>query len=125
MHPDVFIESYGLYKGWSNNANELPEIVKFTTDIPVNGQSEFGMILHIKKSRGKKLTFRIDHPKWLKDGQIEAPFTGEVPIKNNDYKFFIGDHFWEPFEDRAGNWVITVWLDDKKCASKTFKAILE
>lgn len=116
------IKNFGLYTKWDRNSKELPRILDFTTRVPAKLDVEFGYILNIKKAKGSKLTFRIDHPPFKNsDGEISPPFEDELHIPSNDYNFFLGDTVWEPVEDKKGLWTLTIWVDDKQAAQKTFE----
>lgn len=121
--PDVKQESYGLYTPLEKEGKDLPKLVRFTEEIPCELGVEFGYILHIKKGRGLKLTYQIDHPPFLRDGEIDPPFTGEVYVRDADWKFFLGDTTWEPIEEMAGDWRIRTWLDGKLVADRTLTLI--
>lgn len=116
--PDIKIESCGLYTPLEKMGKELPKLVRFTAEIPCKPGIEFGYILHIRKGRGMKLTFQIDHPPFLRDGKMDPPFTGEVYVRSNDWKFFLGDTIWEPIADKAGEWRIRTWLDGELIADR-------
>ena len=97
-------ESYGLYSKWDRNSKELPKIIKFTTEIPAIVDNEFGYILRIKKGKGLKLQYSINHPNIPdENNKPMAPFTGEVYISSNDFMFYIGDCIWEPAENKTGS----------------------
>ena len=99
--PDVKMVSFGLYTPFDREGRQLPQVVEFTTDVPARLGVEFGYILQIRKVRGETLTFEINHPPFTDDsGNISPPFTGEVRITDNDYRFFLGDTLWEPLEDK-------------------------
>ena len=72
----------------------------------------FGYIVNIKKAKGKKLYYCIDHP-WVLDekGMVMPPFEGEVYIKTNDWDFFLGDTIWEPVYEKVGPWRLTLELE--------------
>ena len=117
---DVKIESCGLYTPLDSEGKELPKLIRFTDEIPCEPGVEFGYILHIKKARGLKLTFEIEHPSVADaQGNIRPPFTGEEYVRSNDWKFFLGDTPWEPIEDKAGPWRIRSWLDGELIAERT------
>ena len=121
---DVKIESCGLYTPLDKQGKELPKLVRFTDEIPCELGVEFGYILHIKKARGMKLTFQIDHPSVTDDqGNIRPPFTGEEYVRSNDWKFCLGDTTWEPIEDKAGPWRIRCRLDGELVADRTLTLI--
>ena len=122
--PDVKIESCGLYTPLEKEGKELPKLVRFTDEIPCELGVEFGYILHIRKGRGMKLTFQIDHPPFTDNkGSIRPPFTDELYVRSNDWKFFLGDTTWEPLEDKAGPWRIRSWLDGQLIADQTLTLV--
>jgi hypothetical protein len=120
---DVKMESRGLYTPLDKGSKELPKLIRFTEEIPCELGVEFGYILHIQHGRGMKLTFQIDHPPFLRDGETDPPFTGEEYVRSNDWKFFLGDTTWEPIEDKAGEWRIRTWLDGDLVADRTLTLI--
>ncbi len=116
---EINIESYGLYSPHTGK-KEIPSIIKFTDTIPVGLDIEFGYVLRIKKAKGKKITFKIEHPPFKNEnGDKAKPFTGELYVRSNDFRFFLGDTFWNPLQDKIGNWTLTTWLDNKEVAKKT------
>lgn len=118
--PVVEIHSYGLYDGWNRESKELPSLVAITNEITAELDVEFGYILRIRNARNCKITFRIDHPAFNdSSGKPAPPFDGELYVKTNDYRFFLGDTIWSPVEDKRGEWRLITWLDDKKVADKT------
>ena len=123
--PDVKIVSCGLYTPLDKQNKELPQLIRFTKEIPCELGVEFGYILHIRKGRGMKLSFQIDHPPFFRDGEIDPPFTGEEYVRSNDWKFFLGDTTWEPIEDKAGPWRIRSWLDGDLIADETLTLVLQ
>lgn len=121
---DVKIESCGLYTPLETGGKELPKLIRFTDEIPCELGVEFGYILHIRKGRGMKLTFEIDHPPFTdNEGNIRPPFTGEEYVRSNNWKFFLGDTTWEPIEDKAGPWRIRSWLDGELIAERTLTLV--
>ena len=122
--PEIKIESCGLYTPLDREGKDLPKLIRFTAEIPCELGVEFGYILHIKKARGMKLTFEIDHPSIPDDqGNIRPPFTGEEYVRSNDWKFFLGDTTWEPIENKAGPWRIRSWLEGELIADRTLTLI--
>lgn len=119
------MESWGLYTPLDKGGKELPKLIRFTEEIPCELGIEFGYILHIRHGRGMKLTFQIDHPPFLRDGEIDPPFTGEEYVRSNDWKFFLGDTTWEPFADKAGGWRIRTWLEGDLVADRTLTLIFQ
>ena len=99
--PEIKIESCGLYTPLEKEGKALPKLVRFTEEVPCELGVEFGYILHIRKGRGMKLTFQIDHPPFLKNGEIDltvaeqstlrdtAPFTGEEYVRSNVWSFYL------------------------------------
>lgn len=62
LKSDFSIKSYGIYDCWNEKSKALPQIKRFTTDVPAHLNIEFGFILNAKKAKGKKLNFTIYHP---------------------------------------------------------------
>ena len=120
--PVTKMQTYGIHSQWQSKSKHLPSIEKFTTDIPAEIDIEFGFIVNIKKARGAKIRFCIAHPGILDaEGNVRAPFTGEVHVTNNDWQFYLGDTVWSPIADKCGDWRMTIELDNKILADKTFK----
>jgi hypothetical protein len=122
--PEIKIESCGLYTPLDKKGKALPKLVRFTEEIPCELDVEFGYILHIRKGRGMKLTFQIDHPTFICDEGDPNPFVGEEYVRESDWKFFLGDTTWEPLEDKAGDWRIRTWLDGDLVADRTLTLVL-
>ncbi len=123
--PKIELYSYGIYSSWDRDSRELPKLKQITTHIPITPEVEFGYVLKIKGGKGEVLEFVIDHPPFPdKDGNIAAPFAGEVIINSNDWEFFLGDTVWEPYEDKGGNWELTTRLQGKEIARKVFRLFL-
>ena len=122
--PEVSMHSYGLYDGWDRESKDLPNLLKITNEIETRLDIEFGYILRIQHARNSKITFRIDHPPF-KDasGETTAPFKGELYVKTNDFRFFLGDTIWAPVEDKKGPWRMITWLDGVEVADKTLTMI--
>ncbi|MFT5806021.1 MAG: hypothetical protein ACI9LG_000265 [Moritella dasanensis] len=124
--PVTKMQTYGIHSQWQSKSKDLPSIQTFTTDIPAKIDIEFGFIVNIKKARGAKLQFCIAHPGILDvDGNVRAPFTGDVHVTNSDWNFYLGDTVWQPIADKCGDWRMTVSLDGKILADKTFNISLE
>ncbi len=118
------IETYGIYTGWDKHSKDLPKIKRHTDTIPARVDIEFGYVLSINKAKGKKLAFCIDHPPFCdEEGNVRPPFTGEVYVGANQWQFFLGDTIWEPVHDKVGPWRLTVTLDGKTIADKTFQIV--
>ncbi len=113
------IYSYGIYTNWNRKSKELPKILEITDRIKITPDIEFGCIIKIRGAKGKPIQFRIDHPPFLDEsGNPAAPFTGEYFINNNNYEFFLGDTVWEPYEDKAGTWELSTFIDGIKISHK-------
>lgn len=122
--PEVTMHSYGLYDGWDRDSKDLPNLVKITTEIETELDIEFGYILRIQHARNSKITFRIEHPPFKdSSGKVAAPFDGELYVKTNDFRFFLGDTIWAPVEDKKGTWRLITWLDGQQVADKTLTMI--
>jgi hypothetical protein len=119
--PQIKIQSFGIYNQWNSKEKELPRIQQFTTDIKAKLDIEFGFIVNIKKAKGEKVYYCIYHPDIPdKNGIPLAPFDGEIYIKNNDWNFYLGDTIWLPIEDKLGLWRMTIELNKKIIAEKSF-----
>ena len=64
-------------------------------------------------ARDGKITFRIEHP----------PFVGELYVKIDDFRFFLGDTVRAPVEDKRGAWRIITWIDGDKMADETLDLV--
>jgi len=117
---DITLYTYGEYSTWDRESKALPKILNITDKIESEIGTEFGYVLHIKKAKGSKITFRIIHPPFKdENGEPAEDFTGEVYVNSNDYEFFLGDCIWEPLEDKLGPWRLVTELDGKVIADKT------
>ena len=118
------MHSHGLYDGWDRDSKELPNLVKITDEIETRIDIEFGYILRVRNARNSKITFRIEHPPFQDDsGSIAPPFDGELYVKTNDFRFFLGDTIWPPAEDKKGAWRLITWLDGVSVADKTLMLV--
>ena len=118
------MHSHGLYDGWDRDGKELPNLVKITTKIAAALDIEFGYVLRVRNARNGKITFRIEHPPFKNaDGAVAPAFEGELYVKTNDFRFFLGDTIWAPVEDKKGEWRLITWLDGEKVADKTLTMI--
>lgn len=123
--PIVEISSYGIYSQWDSKSKHLPKIREFTTKVPAEVDIEFGFVVNIKKAKGAVIEYCIDHPGITnKKGQLLEAFTGELHINSNDWDFYLGDTIWEPLDDKAGKWRMTLSLDSRVIAEKTFTVFL-
>tara|TARA_R110001583_G_scaffold10889_11_gene49917 strand:- start:17102 stop:17530 length:429 start_codon:yes stop_codon:yes gene_type:complete len=124
--PAFKMQTYGIYSQWDAKSKNLPKVKEFTTDIPAQIDIEFGFVINVKNARGKKALYCIDHPNiHNKSGEPCEVFTGEVHITNNDWSFYLGDTIWAPIEDKCGPWRMTLELDGKIIADKTFDVFSE
>jgi len=118
--------SWGIYSHWDKSAKALPDIEKITDTIPCILGIEFGYVLNIKKAKGKKLSYTIDHPPFAgSDGKIAPPFTGDVYVKQNNWDFFLGDTIWEPIDDKLGPWRLITQIDSLVLADETLMLVEE
>jgi hypothetical protein len=114
------MHSHGLYDGWDRESKALPNLVKITTEIKAALDVEFGYVLRIRSARNSKISFRIEHPPFKDaEGNLAPPFDGELFVKTNDFRFFLGDTVWAPVEDKRGEWRLITWIDGEKVADKT------
>ncbi|MFA9390578.1 MAG: DUF3859 domain-containing protein [Prolixibacteraceae bacterium] len=121
---DVELYSYGEYSKWDRSSKAIPKLRAITDTIEAEEGTEFGYVLRIKKAKGKRIDFRIDHPPFKDDsGKVMPPFTGQVIINSNDYQFFLGDCIWAPVEDKTGNWTMTTKIDHEIVAAKILRLI--
>ncbi|MBX2842220.1 MAG: DUF3859 domain-containing protein [Flammeovirgaceae bacterium] len=117
--------SYGRYSRWDRESNELPKIVDLTHKIPAIEDEEFGYIMEVKSAKGKRIYFMIEHPSFKDEsGKTVPPFTGEIFIKTNPFRFFLGDCIWHPVKDKVGIWKITTKYDGKIIMEKSFEIFL-
>ena len=122
--PEISIHSYGLFDGWNRESKTLPNLVKMTSEIEATLDVEFGYILRIRHARNSKITFRIEHPPFKDDtGEVAPPFDGELYVKTNDFRFFLGDTVWDPVEDKRGAWRLITWLDGAMVADQTLMLV--
>ena len=123
--PEIRIKSYGIYSNWDAETKELPQIAEFTTRVRAQLDVEFGFVVNIKGAKNRPLEYCIYHPD-IPDraGVVRPPFDGTVYIKTNDWDFYLGDTIWAPVEDKLGDWRMTLVLDGKLIAEKTFELFL-
>ena len=96
-----------------------------TVHVPAIIDIEFGFVTRIRKAKNQRLLYCIYHPDITDiDGNIRPPFEGEVFIKENDWKFYLGDCIWAPIDNKVGNWRMTLTLNGKLIADRTFKVHL-
>ena len=122
---EVKLDTWGIYTQWDSESKDLPRLLKMTRDIPCEKDIEFGYVVNIKKAKNRKLQYCIYPPDIPdEDGEPMAPFAGEVYIRQNDWKFFIGDTIWLPIENKAGPWRITLAIDGVIYTDETFNVFL-
>ncbi|GLO60872.1 hypothetical protein MACH09_13800 [Vibrio sp. MACH09] len=118
----IEMTSYGIYSTWDSKSKQLPKIQEFTVRVPAEVDIEFGFIINIKKAKGQKIQYCIYHPSiTTEDGDVLEPFDGEEHINSNDWDFYLGDTIWLPVENKIGPWRMTVELNGKVVAEKTFE----
>lgn len=116
--------SYGEYATWDRNSKAIPKLLSIKNTVEAETGTEFGYVLRIKKAKGKRIDFRIDHPPFQDEsGKVSPPFTGQVIINSNSYEFFLGDCVWDPADDKMGNWTMTTKIDGEIVAQKTLRLI--
>lgn len=117
--------SYGMYAEWDRDQQGIPDFEVLTDRIPAILDQEFGYVLQIGKGKGKRITFRIDHPGVRdEEGKVRPPFTGEVPINKNEYIFYLGDSVFGPTtEDKIGPWRMVTYIDGEQVADKTLHVV--
>lgn len=117
---DVEMYSYGEYAEWDRENKAIPKLVDITNEIEAGVGTEFGYVLRIKKAKGKRIDFRIEHPAFKgDDGKVMPPFTGQIMINSNNYEFFLGDCVWEPADDKMGVWTMITKIDGEIVAQKS------
>ena len=121
---EIELINYGKYSEWDRANESLPKFIELTNTVEAELGVEFGMIVEIKKARGRYLEFEIDHPPF-KDakGNTEPPFTGTFRVKHNPFQFFLGDTIWDPVEDKKGYWKLSILLDDQILITKAINLI--
>ncbi|MBQ4832441.1 DUF3859 domain-containing protein [Pseudoalteromonas sp. MMG010] len=121
---EIKIHSYGIYKNWDSQTKELPQIIEFTTTVNASLDVEFGFIINVKKAKGLRLEYCIYHPNIPdEEGGVLPPFSGHVYIKSNNWDFYLGDTIWLPIETKLGAWRMSVEINQKVVAEKTFHVV--
>lgn len=119
--PIVEIVTYGIHSKWDAKDKALPKIEDFTLNVPLALDIEFGFIVNIKRAKNQKVRYCIYHPDIPdKRGEPMPPFDGEEYVSSNDWDFYLGDTLWEPLENKAGDWRMTLTLGEQIIADKTF-----
>ncbi|HKK82031.1 MAG TPA: DUF3859 domain-containing protein [Prolixibacteraceae bacterium] len=121
---EIELYSYGEYQPWDRESRDIPKLLDITDVVEADIGTEFGYVLHIKKAKGKRIDFRIDHPPFKdEEGKVRPPFTGQVFINSNQYEFFLGDCVWEPLDDKLGVWTMTTKIEGEIVAKKSLRLI--
>ena len=120
------MRTYGVYTKCDSDARTLPKIREVTTKVKAVVDVEFGFIINITGGKNRELYYCIDHP-GIQDaqGKRRPPFDGTVYVKSNDWDFYLGDTIWEPINDKLGMWQMTLEMDGKVVADKTFELIAD
>ena len=122
--PVFKIESYGTYDQWNRNSNNIPKIIKINETVALHLDVEFGLILSIKGGKGIKLDFRVIHPEFNDpEGNPADDFIGEHFVNSNDWKFFLGDTVWKPYDNKKGIWQFIINYDGKTIAKKNITIV--
>lgn len=118
--PEIEIINYGRYNRWDRNSKALPEFLELTDTIEADLDVEFGMIVEIRKARGRYLQFKIDHPPFTDaDGNAEPSFEGTFRVRQNPYRFFLGDTIWAPVDDKRGEWTLSILHNEEVLVKKS------
>ncbi len=119
---EVRLRSCGIYTQWDADSKALPRFVEATRRIRAEAGVEFGFVVDIRGGKNRQLDYCIDHPGILDaEGKRRPPFDGTVYVKQNDWKFFLGDTIWEPIDDKLGDWRLTLEIDGEIVADETFE----
>ena len=114
----------GLFSKWSNRCKELPRFLKYTDTIPCRVEAEFGYILEITKGKGKRVNYIVKHPNFRDEfGNIEENFSGEILVKKDSFKIYLGDTIWEPINDKIGVWRFIAKIDNEVVADESFNIV--
>jgi hypothetical protein len=120
--PKVEIISYGRYAGWAKEEKELPALVSLTDRIRAEADIEFGLIVEIRQGKGRFIQYCIEHPPFRDPNGLVLPsFTGEYQIRTNPARFFLGDAIQAPVEDKKGDWILKIMMEDSLLAEKRIK----
>lgn len=117
--PIVNVVSFGCYSAWNKEDKDLPALISLTDRISAQNGVEFGMTVEISKAKGRYIQYSIEHPPFRdSSGQVAPTFTGEHQIRSNPARFFLGDAVEDPVEDKKGDWVFKILMDDRLLAEK-------
>lgn len=121
---EIEVINYGEYAPWDRESSALPHFIRLTHEVEAALGVEFGMIVEIRKARGRYLDFLIEHPPFTDgSGETEPPFQGTFRVKHNPFQFFLGDSIWAPVHDKLGDWKLSILLEDQVLISKTIHLI--
>lgn len=121
---EIEIINFGKYSEWDRDSHALPVFQELTDTVTAELGVEFGMMVEIRKARGRYLDFEIDHPAFTDaDGHPEPPFTGTFRVKHNPFQFFLGDTIWAPVEDKKGPWKLTISFEGQVLVTKTLHLV--
>ena len=122
--PVVEIINYGRYASWNRDEKQLPEFEELTDTLEAELDLEFGMIVEIRRAKGRYLDFIINHPPFTdSDGNVEPPFEGTFRVKQNPYRFFLGDTIWKPVDDKRGEWELILLFEGQELIKKTIHLV--
>lgn len=122
--PEVEIISYGKYTPWDRDSKSLPELLEMSEVVKAEVGVEFGMLVEIRKGKGRYLDYQIDHPPFTDEyGVPSPPFEGVHQIRTNPHIFFLGDTIWEPVADKIGAWTMSIFCEDILLASKKLQLV--
>lgn len=122
--PTFELYSYGIYSNWDRQSREIPKLLEITDVITAELDVEFGYLIKVRKGKGCRLTFVINHPNIHdKDGRPMLPFEGEHFVNSNDWEFFLGDTVWAPLEDKRGPWELITFYEGAVVARKILNLI--
>ncbi len=111
----------GLFEGWDEKSKKLPKIKAYTRHLIAEEEKEFGLIVNIKKAKGKQIHWCIDHPGVCDEhGEVMAPFEGTEFVRDNNWDFYLGDSIWAPVDDKGGDWRMTIELEGQLIVDETF-----
>lgn len=120
--PEITMKSFGIYTKWNSGSKDLPRVYEFTTRVLAEIDVEFGFVVNIKGAKNQKLNYCIFHPDIPDaDGAPRPPFDGTVHVRTNDWDFYLGDTIWEPIHDKLGDWRMTLEMNGRIIAEKTFE----
>lgn len=121
---EIELINYGKYSEWDRDAGNLPKFLELTQVVKAEMGVEFGMIVQIRKARGRYLDFLIEHPPFNDEhGEPAPPFRDTFRVKHNPFHFFLGDTVWAPIEDKLGDWKLSILLEDQVLITRTITLV--